>query len=67
GILLLDIGRVLLSLRFLVQSENTLPFFFCSSKMLYTNFYTSSLFPNPQKSKDVAGTERAAFRFLGKY
>ncbi|MFC4183070.1 restriction endonuclease subunit S, partial [Saccharococcus thermophilus] len=42
GILLLDIGRVLLSLRFLVQSENTLPFFFCSSKMLYTNFYTSS-------------------------
>lgn len=25
------------------------------------------LFPNPQKSKDVAGTERATFRFLGKY
>ncbi|WP_163152482.1 hypothetical protein [Anoxybacillus sp. MB8] len=36
-------------------------------------FYTKDngevvvLFPNPQKSKDVAGTERATFRFLGKY
>ncbi|WP_446663100.1 hypothetical protein, partial [Geobacillus sp. CCR] len=43
GILLLGIGRVLLSLRFLVQSENTLPFFFWSSKKLYTKFYTSSI------------------------
>ncbi|RKO62915.1 hypothetical protein Cdeb_00001, partial [Caldibacillus debilis GB1] len=26
----------------MAKSENTLPFFFWSSKMLYTNFYTSS-------------------------
>jgi hypothetical protein len=28
----------------MAKSENTLPFFFWSSKMLYTNFYTSSGF-----------------------
>jgi len=35
----------------LVKSENTLPFFFWSSKMLYTNFYTSSKRKQPVKVK----------------